>query len=37
MHDARAAHPDRDITPTVLPGSQAPIVLGDEARYGRSP
>ncbi len=32
VHDARAAHPDRDITLTVLPGSQAPIVLGDEAR-----
>lgn len=32
VHDAQAAHPDREIRLTVLPESEAPIVLGDEAR-----
>lgn len=32
VHDAQAAHPQRQILLTVLPDSQAPIVLGDEAR-----
>jgi two-component system OmpR family sensor kinase len=32
VHDARAVIPDRNITLTLLPGSEAPIVLGDQAR-----
>ncbi len=32
VHDARAVTPDRHITLTLLPGSEAPIVLGDQAR-----
>ncbi|MEU8226757.1 HAMP domain-containing sensor histidine kinase [Kribbella sp. NPDC048915] len=32
LHNAQAVQPERDISLTILPGSQAPVVLGDEAR-----
>lgn len=32
VHDARAVTPERTISLTVLPGSEAPIVMGDQAR-----
>jgi two-component system OmpR family sensor kinase len=32
VHDARAVSSDRQVTMTLLPGSEAPIVLGDQAR-----
>ena len=32
VHDARAVTPDRTISLTLLPGSEAPLVMGDQAR-----
>ncbi|MEU4194288.1 HAMP domain-containing sensor histidine kinase [Kribbella sp. NPDC026611] len=32
LHNARAVQPDRDISLTILPDSEAPVVQGDEAR-----
>jgi two-component system OmpR family sensor kinase len=32
LHNAQAIQPDRNLSLTILPGSEAPVVLGDEAR-----
>ncbi|MDX3005206.1 ATP-binding protein [Kribbella solani] len=32
LHNAQAVQPDRNLLLTILPDSQAPVVLGDEAR-----
>ncbi|TCO20528.1 two-component system OmpR family sensor kinase [Kribbella steppae] len=32
LHNAQAVQPDRDISLKILPGSEAPVVAGDEAR-----
>ncbi|MEU4606346.1 HAMP domain-containing sensor histidine kinase [Kribbella sp. NPDC023972] len=32
LHNAHAVQPDRDISLKILPGSEAPVVAGDEAR-----
>ncbi len=32
VHDARAVQPERTVTLEILPGSEAPVVTGDEAR-----